>query len=197
MAPDGVKRLFARVRFSWWLAGGWALDQLAGGQTRPHADIDVLVLRPDAARVRAHLADWDLHVADPPGAGTLRPWGVDEDLPAELHDIWCRHAVGDPWRMQVMIDDVDGDDWVYRRDRRVRRPVQSLTGRASAPGLPVLSAEVQLLYKSRLRRDKDETDVTRFAPLLTPTESAWLRGALETVEPGHPWLPLLAAPEGD
>jgi hypothetical protein len=192
MAPDGVRALFAEVPFSWWLAGGWALDQLAGSQTRSHADIDVLVLRPDAAQVRSHLAAWDLHVADPPGAGKLRPWGIDETLPAELHDIWCRPSVGEPWRMQLMVDDVEGDDWVYRRDRRVRRPVASLSGRASSPGLPVLSPEVQLLYKSRTPRDKDEADIARFAPLLDAAESAWLRTALQRVAPEHPWLTLLA-----
>ena len=152
-----------------------------------HGDTDVLVLRPDAARVRAHLRAWDVHVADPPGAGVLRPWPESETLPLELHDVWCRSAAGGPWRLQVMLDDVEEGDWVYRRNRRVRRPVATLSGRASAPGLPVLSPEIQLLYKSTYLRPKDRADIARFAPLLDAAERAWLCGALRTVSPDHPW----------
>jgi len=188
LTPRDVQELFAGVAFPWWLAGGWSLDQLAGHQTRAHGDTDVLVLRPDAARVRAQLRAWDVHVADPPGAGMLRPWPEDETLPPALHDVWCRSAPEGPWRLQVMVDDVEGDDWVYRRNRRVRRPVATLGGRASAPGLPVLSPDIQLLYKSAHLRPKDEADIARFAPLLDAAERAWLHAALRTVSPDHPWL---------
>jgi aminoglycoside-2''-adenylyltransferase len=195
LTPEDVRDLFAGAPFPWWLAGGWSLDRLLGHQSRDHADTDVLAVRPDAARVRAHLKAWDVHVADPPGSGTLRPWPAHEDLPAHLHDVWCRPTPADAWRLQVMLDEVEGDDWVYRRDRRVRRPLSSLSGRASTPGLPVLAPEVQLLYKSTYRRQKDETDLERIGPLLTTDETAWLRGALRTAAPGHPWLRWLGGPE--
>lgn len=196
LSPEGVRALFADAPFAWWLGGGWSLDRLAGYQTRDHADTDVQVLRPEAPRVRGWLAHWDVHVADPPGTGTLRPWPLDEELGAGLHDVWCRRAEGDPWRLQLMVADVEGEDWVYRRAPRIRRPVTSLAGRASAPGLPVLAPEIQLLYKSKGGREKDQADFVRFAPLLTGGERGWLRGALETASPGHPWLPALGGPAG-
>ena len=66
-------------------------------------------------------------------------------------------------------------------------PDASLRGRASSPDMPVLSPEIQLLYKSKGRREKDEVDFSRVLPLLTEEEKEWLGQALETVAPGHPW----------
>ncbi len=194
LTPAAVRALFAGAGFSWWIAGGWSLDLLVGRQTRRHTDIDVTVLRPDIALVRARFATWDLHVADPPGSGTLRPWPVGAELTPELHDVWCRRAEGEPWRVQIMIDDVEREEWVYRRDARIRRPLAALRGRASYPDMPVLSPEIQLLYKSKGQREKDEVDFARVLPLLTDEERAWLRRALETIGPGHPWSPRLGAP---
>jgi hypothetical protein len=196
LAPDDVRMLLADAPFAWWLAGGWSLDLLTGHQTRPHADTDVQVMRRDLAAVRSWFGAWDPHVADPPGAGTLRPWRPDEVLGAALHDVWCRQVETGPWRVQLMVADADGTDWVYRRDRRVRRPLDSLAGRASGPGLPVLAPEVQLLYKSTGRRDKDREDFDRFEPLMSDAEAAWLRDALALAEPAHPWTSRLAARTG-
>jgi len=193
LTPAAVCALFAGSGVRWWIAGGWSLDLLVGRQTRRHADIDVTVLRADAHAVRVHFASWDLHVADPPGTGTLCPWGVGEELAPDLHDVWCRPTPGGPWRFQIMIDDAEGEEWVYRRHARVRRPVATLRGRASSPEMPVLSPEIQLLYKSKDRREKDEVDFTRVLPLLTEEEKEWLGRALETVAPGHPWSARLSA----
>ena len=188
LTPQAVRDLFAGAPFAWWLAGGWSLDRLAGRQTRGHADTDVQVLRPDAALVREWLVAWDPHVADPPGTGTLRPWPLDETLGGDIHDVWCRLAAKEPWRLQLMVADTDGDEWVYRRDPRIRRSLTDLAGRMSEPGLPVLAPEIQLLYKSKGLRAKDQIDFDRFRPLLTPDEARWLREALTTANPDHPWL---------
>ena len=191
LTPEGVRDLFAGAPFRWWLAGGWSLDRLVGHPTREHADTDVQVLRPDAALVRDWLGGWDPHVADPPGTGTLRPWPPDEPLGADLHDVWSRRADGEPWHFQLMVADTEGDEWVYRRDPRIRRPLSLLDGRASEPGLTVLAPEIQLLYKSAGLRAKDQADFERFRPLLTRAEAAWLRDALTTAAPGHAWLAAL------
>ena len=87
-----------------------------------------------------------------------------------------------------MIDDVDGDDWLFRRDDRVRRPVTTLFGRASRPGLPVLAPEVQLLYKSGSFRQKDIDDFFSALPHLAVDECNWLLDALRATRPGHDWI---------
>jgi hypothetical protein len=93
-----------------------------------------------------------------------------------------------------MIDDVEGDNWLFRRDNRVRRPVARLFGRASRPGFPVLAPEVQLLYKSGSPRDRDaprEKDTDDFVsalPHLAVDEREWLRDALRSTRPDHDWI---------
>ena len=188
LSVDEVTELLRGMDTRWWIAGGWALDLHLGRQTRPHHDIDVLVLREDLPGVRERLRGWDLHAADPPGAGVLRPWPEDELLPAALHDVWCRPTPTSSWALQLMVDDTDGADWVYRRDSRIRRPVAELCGPASAPGRPVLAPEVQLLYKSRALRPKDVEDFSVLAGVLDEGRRNWLRQALSTVSPGHAWL---------
>jgi hypothetical protein len=88
LAVRDLARLLAGASFPWWVAGGWAIDLFVGHQTRPHDDLDVLVLRRDQLAVQHALRGWDLHAADPPG--TLRPWRPGETLGAGIHDIWCR-----------------------------------------------------------------------------------------------------------
>jgi len=176
----------AEVRTPWWLAGGWALDLFLGRETRPHDDIDVQILRPHHVQVRAVLAGWDAHAADPPGR--LRPWPVGEELPPHVHDIWCRRSPADPWAFQLMVADISGDEWVYRRDPRVRRPVAELSGPTSTRTLRVLSPDVQLLYKSKGLRPKDQQDFDAVLPALTLGQRGWLRTALTTASPDHPWL---------
>jgi hypothetical protein len=186
LSPEEGGELFSGCRAKWWVAGGWAIDLLVGRQTRSHGDLDVLVLRPEQHVVRSYLKAWDVHAADPPG--TLRPWPIGEVLPPSVHDIWCRRDPSAPWSFQLMIDDIDGDDWLFRRDNRVRRPVTTLFGRASRPGLPVLAPEVQLLYKSGSLREKDAEDFVSALPHLAVDERHWLREALRATRPDHDWI---------
>jgi hypothetical protein len=93
-----------------------------------------------------------------------------------------------------MLDECSGDDWVSRRDERIRRPVTSI-GLVSARGIPYLAAEIQLFYKAKNERPKDETDFTAALPLLTMPRRQWLSNALSLVYgPEHPWRARLLAP---
>lgn len=185
LSPEKAAALLAGIGAPWWLAGGWAIDLHIGRQTRAHADLDILILRPDQLLFRSLLRDWDVQAADPPGS--LRPWPAGETLPPEVHDVWCRPDASNPWSFQFMIDDVDGEDWLFRRNRAVRRPIASLTGRASLPGTPLLSPEIQLLYKSKGMREKDVADFGNVVPYLNDRKRDWLRQTLRFTRPDHPW----------
>ncbi|MDF3290119.1 nucleotidyltransferase domain-containing protein [Streptomyces silvisoli] len=184
--PQEIAEVFQGVDFPWWIAGGYAIELAVGRELRPHADLDVLVLRRDHQLVRRLLADWDLYVADPPGVGQLRPWPVDEVLQRHLHDVWCRRTPDSPWSVQLMLDEAEGDEWVSRRCPRVRRSLSQL-GRVTAAGVPYLAPEVQLFYKAKQTREKDEIDFDAMLPLLEPAERAWLLQALDATAPEHPW----------
>lgn len=186
LTPAAIGELLGRVGVPWWIAGGWALDLFLGYESRPHDDTDVLVLRPDQLTVQRALAGWDLHAADPPK--TLRPWLSGEELPVGVHDVWCRPSPSAPWALQLMLAETEGDEWVYRRDRRVRRPVAAL-GCVSPDGLPYLAPEVQLLYKAApTPRAKDSADFAAVAPRLPADRRDWLRDALAVCAPtAHGW----------
>ncbi|MFJ7215799.1 nucleotidyltransferase domain-containing protein [Amycolatopsis sp. NPDC098790] len=176
-----VVTLFSRVRTPWWIAGGHAIELAVGHAFRSHADVDVLVLRRDQAAVQEALQSWEWWAADPPG--TLRPWRPGEVLPPGVDDVWCRPSASAPWRIQVMLDESEGGEWVSRRNPAVRRAIDRL-GAVSADGIPYLATEVQLFAKSRATRPKDEQDFTAALPVLDAAQRQWLADALGK---SHPW----------
>jgi hypothetical protein len=189
-----VAGLFSGCGAPWWIAGGYAIELAAGRPLREHGDIDVLLLRRDQFVVQRALSSWQWHAADPPG--TLRPWQPDKVLSHCVHDIWCRPGPDQPWKIQVMLDESSGDDWISRRDKRIRRPIGSL-GSVTADGIPYLSPEIQLLYKAKAPRPKDETDFTAALPILTVPQREWLADALSLAYgPEHPWRACLTAEPG-
>lgn len=193
-SPSEVAEIFSGCLARWWIAGGYAIELAARRPVREHGDIDVMLLRRDQFAVQRVLPGWQWHMADPPG--NLRPWQPAEQLPVGVHDIWCRPGPGQPWRIQVMLDESSGGDWVSRRDERIRRPITSL-GSVTADGIPYLAPEIQLFYKAKAPRPKDETDFAAALPMLTGPQRRWLSDALTLVSgPGHPWRARLLTRHG-
>ncbi len=185
-----VVALFSGSSTPWWIAGGHAIELAAGRHIRDHADIDVLVLRRDQLTVQKLLAGWQWFAADPPGS--LREWEPAEILPEGVHDIWCRPTQESPWRIQVMLDEAAGNDWISRRDPRIRRPISSL-GCTTEDGIPYLAAEVQLFYKAKNPRAKDTFDFEAVLPALTAAQRTWLHAAIrECYGEAHAWRQHLA-----
>jgi len=181
-----LARLLAPARFSWWVAGGHALDLFVGHSTRPHGDLDVEVLRRDQHAAQRLLAGWgwDLHVA---AGGRLRPWRDREWLGAGANSVWCRPAPSAPWRLQLMFADSDNDDWVFRRNPAIVRPLETI-GLRTADGMPYLTPSLQLLFKAKAPRPKDIADFSAVLPELGDADRAWLASAPAATHPGHPWL---------
>jgi hypothetical protein len=183
--PREVTDIFTGCGVPWWIAGGYAIELAVGTPFREHGDVDVLLLRRDQLAAQQVLPGWELHASDPPG--TLRPWLAAEQLPFGVHDIWCRPGPDEPWRFQVLLDESSGADWVSRRDARIRRPIVSL-GSVTADGMPYLVPEIQLFYKAKGMRPRDETDFSAVLPMLTQPQREWLSDAIAVAYgPGHPW----------
>ena len=189
-APNEVRDLLAAIDSPWWIAGGYAVEFAVGEPFRDHGDIDILLLRPDQLVVQQALPDWEWWAADPPGR--LRPWASGEILPPMVHDIWCRPSADAPWRIQFMLDETEGDDWVSRRDPRIRLPISAI-GRTNADGIPYLAPEIQLFYKAKSPRPKDEADFAAALPVLEPAQRQWLRDVMTMAYGSHPWLDRLRA----
>ena len=174
----------------WWIAGGWAVDLALGRQTRPHGDIDIAVLRRDQPALFDHLRDWDVQIV---ASKMFSPWKEDDWLEGgERFQFWVRRGAVTPWAFEVLLEETDGEDWLYRRDARVRLPLARF-GTRDAAGIPHVSLPIALLYKSnRLTEARNATDFESALPTLDAAARLWLTSALETIAPGHPWTARLA-----
>ncbi len=193
---------FARLGAPWYVSGGWAIDLHLGRVTREHHDVDILVLRRDQARVHKALRAWTLRKIVPhpevefnrgaPLPGTLAEWHEDERLELPVHQVNAYRSAPDerPDAMphfQVMLAESSGDDWVYRRNPAVSRPLRAL-GYRTFLNLPYFAPELVLLFKSKHTRDYDLADFDNVLPMLPLDARAFLRRALELCVPGHEWI---------
>ena len=186
LSLDQTQKVFARFKSKWWIAGGWAIDLFLEKQTRVHEDIDILILREDQLDLQNLLQDWDLWAADPPG--TLKPWPKGEFLKKGLQDIWGRKTAKDPWQIQIMLFDSENGDWIFKRDESIRRSLDSVSLKA-INGMTILAPEVQLLYKSKSLRKKDQSDFENALPALSIEQKLCLKNALIKVYQGeHIWI---------
>jgi hypothetical protein len=193
LSPRDATALLRALPVPWWIAGGWALDLFVGRQTREHADLDVEVLRRDQRALQEYLAGWDLHTAS---GGALESWPQGMPLPPEVNSVWAWPSPGAPWALQVMFAEAEEDLWLYPRHRSITRPLDRI-GLRTAEGIPFLAPEVQLLYKSRAPRAKDQADFDHVLPSLAPDARRWLAGALTEAHPGQPWLARLPDHDGE
>jgi hypothetical protein len=182
--PTDAANLLASSDTPWWIAGGWALELFRGRHTRPHADLDVGVLRRDLSSLLSSFSTWEVFEAKD-GRLTRLAAGCAPSLDA--HSLWCRPTSADPWTIELLLDEADGTTWVYRREPRVRRPMSAVV-RRNSDGLPYLAPEIQLLYKSKGPRERDDRDFAQICPLLAVEARKWLQHALELTAPVHAWI---------
>ncbi len=174
----------------WAIAGGWALDLVAGTPARHHDDVDIAV---DAAAVPAVLdalankgvrASWVI-------AGTparYLPRNASEAHPGGGHQAHARR--GDTW-VDVVIEPWTDTEWRYRREPGITLPLERAIRRVTTGGVdvPVMAPEAVLLFKATtggrtVPRPKDDADLPRALPRLDADARAWLSAALPA---GHPW----------
>jgi hypothetical protein len=166
-APQAAPPLLAAVTVPWWIAGGWAIELYCEAPVRAHGDLDIGCFRDDLPALLATFPRWQQAV--------------------HPNSVWLRPADSACWVLQVMPEQRDGDQWCYRRDPRIRAPAADIT-LVDDDGLACLRPEIQLLYKSKQPRPRDEQDLRAAWPLLAPEAKAWLRTGLKMTSPGHPWL---------
>lgn len=189
LTPADIAEMLHTFQAPWWICGGWAVDLFVGRGTRRHDDLDVAVLRRDQAALHTYLTGWDLRYATE--HHTLEPWDGAE-LGPPVHGIWARRAAcpSTPWTCEFLLNESSGDEWIFRRGDRVRRPLAAIGD--TRDGIPYLRPEVVLLYKAADRTPKNEVDFAVTARLMPKLAAAWLREALCACHPEHPWIQDLA-----
>lgn len=167
----------------WWVADGWAIEAFTGRQ-RAHADLDLGIPRRDAGLLRKHLRGRvDVWAAD---RGSLRPLVQPaEPVPRTCENLWLRAGGADPWEYDVLLSDVDAARWTYKHDARITLPLEHLLW--TCEGVAYLLPQVQLLHKAQALHSKDQDDFEACMPLLSGAARRWLRAALDTAHPTHPW----------
>jgi hypothetical protein len=190
--PEVLAR-FERVSTPWWIAGGHALDLFLGWETRPHADIDIEMFRSDKDALFDVFPDWDLQLMS---GGELTAFDRGQEVAPNVFGIWCRRSPNRPWAVEIMLADGDMTEWMFRRDNAIALPGEQLL-RRTADGVPYCAPEVQLLYKAKMARPKDDIDFARCLHRLTPAQRGWLADAIARSEPNHPWIVALHAANTD
>jgi len=188
--PLRIATLLAHFQRPWFVAAGWAVDLYLGRVTRQHKDLEIAILRCDQHALRRYLKDWEFKKVkrvSGESEGRLEPWSEDESLKLPTHEIHTQSGDGGLTRLEILLNECSGQDWIFRRNPEITRPV-SLIGLRSPIGVPFLAPEIVLLYKAKNPKADDEADFNSVRQLLAEEPRAWLRWAIETCHSGHPWL---------
>ncbi len=135
-----LELLVAAGAGSVWIDGGWGVDALLGGQTRPHRDLDLVIAEVDLPAVRAGLQAASF--TEVPGG---RPWNfVMVDNAGRQVDL---HVI----RLAT-----DGTGWYGPHGQAY--PAHSLTGTGSIAGRAVrcLTADYQVESHTGYEHDTDD-----------------------------------------
>src|SRR5207245_10600538 len=115
----------------------------------------------------------------------LRLPGTDRqrlDLPVrELHATSRNRA-----RIEFLLNESSGGTWQFRRNLAVTRQLNHI-GAQTSTGVPFLAPEIVLLFKAKSPEAKDAHDFDFVHLRLENEPRRWLKDALETCHPGHPW----------
>jgi hypothetical protein len=171
MPISDALRLFSSFYSRWYFGGGIALELFTGRSWRGHDDLDIGVMRSDLEAISTIFVDWDIQVAT---AGVLRPWdGGALSSESDENNLWIRRDKSGPWRLDIQIGDGNAERWIYRRDPSITLPWDVAINTA-LDGAPYLAPEVQLLFKSKNFRQKDDFDAREVIPDLDELQKAWL-----------------------
>lgn len=128
-----------------WLTGGWGIDALLGKQTRPHKDLDIIMLLDDVVRLRERLSGdgYDLKELWSENRQAVDARGIETPTAFVLRD-----AAGREIDVHAMQIDTHGNGlpaWIDDAGL-IFKPID-LGGEGVIAGLPVhcLSAEMQVV----------------------------------------------------
>jgi hypothetical protein len=171
---QAVRSLLSGLTVPWWVTGGWAIDLAIGQVTRPHDDVDVVLLERDEHALR-HLPGVVLQLVVGPDRQE-QPWTAGRRMLAGPDSV-SLVSPRLPVPTQVLFAAAVGTTWVYHRGKPTILRLLSEAGQ-DRYGIPYLAPEVVLTMKSMSGRDKDEHDFSSALPLLNRDQREWLQDAI-------------------
>ncbi len=182
--PQKIAALMQNFQSDWFIAGGWAIDLYLGKISRPHADIEIAIFRRDQIFLQSYLNGWLLKKAE---NAKLSTWNRNEFLELPVHAIHCFHETSAPQNFEVLLNESNADEWIYRRNGRVTKSLTEIYSMTDS-GIRFLRPEIVLLYKSKNPRAKDEQDFESVVKRLDAESKRWLENALVICDLRHDWL---------
>jgi len=183
---QGVK-LFAEYDRVWAVCGGWTIDLYLNRITRHHKDIDFIVLRSDQLIVQEYLLSrgWTFEKAI---SGQLYPWRTGEWIDLPVHTIWCKKSSSIPDFIELLFNETDESNFLFRRDFSITLPIERMI-LISSSGIPILAPEIVMLYKSlNIDEPNNAMDLKNIFLEFTPEGRDWFVQSLRKLKPGHIWL---------
>jgi hypothetical protein len=148
--PLQISAIMRDLKPSWFVAGGWAIDLFLGKETRAHQDIEVAILRKDQTALHDYLDGWILQkIVD----GEPIVWHQNERLNLPTHEIHCFNETAQPSRIEILLNESNETEWIYRRNQKIRRSLSKIQLESKAR-VKFLCPEIVLLYKSKNPRQR-------------------------------------------
>ncbi len=182
--PLQVSTMMSDFKPSWFVAGGWAIDLFLEKETRIHQDIEIAIFRKDQTALHDYFDGWLLRKIV---NGESVIWHRDEWLTLPIHEAHCYNEIAQPPQIEILLNESNETEWIYRRNENIRRSLVKIQLEASA-GVKFLCPEIVLLYKSKNPRAKDEQDFQAVVKCLDAERKEWLKDAIKVSNSKHHWL---------
>lgn len=171
-----VAGIMSKFGFSWFIAGGWAIDLFLDRETRVHDDIEIGIYRKNQMHLYRYFEKDKKHYMDNrsrTGKRERLEWRK-EYLRLPVHELYIEHG---GFEMEVLLNESDGSDWVYRRNEKIRLDEKKAL-RFTGDRIPYLSPEIVALYKTAEMRGKDIDDISNALTAMTESQKTWLFGSI-------------------
>lgn len=182
--PRKIAAVMQNFHADWFVAGGWAIDLYLGKISRPRDDIEIAIFRRNQIALQKYLNDWLLQKIE---NSVPSVWSRNEFLELPVHEIHCFHETCEPQNFEVLLNERNDNEWIYRRNERVSKSLTEMYSMTNS-GIRFLRPEIVLLYKSKNPRAKDERDFESVVDHLDAESKKWLANALAICDLKHDWL---------
>ena len=180
---DFIERIMCDFKFPWFIAGGWAIDLGIGKQTREHEDLDICIFREHTSEVLNYFSDWEIKVAIP-GENRLEPVVNLEDTKKPRYGL---HLNKGSRFIEILLTDKIENQITFRRDPSITLNYKDFV-RTDAVGRKLIAPELQLLFKAKEGRGKDQHDFYAYLPGMSTEQKNWLHSTLIKHHPVSPWI---------
>ena len=169
--------------FEWILAGGLALELFVGENYRKHSDIDILIKREHQNDLLDYFEKSRIFISQ---NGNLLPFDENIFYKFPIQDVWILKEDFSAWCLQIMLYDIEDGFWIYKRNKNIKLKHDFLF--MEKDGIKLIKPEIQLLYKSKSIRPKDEEDFQTVSKNLDANAIKWLNNALTQCYSQHKWI---------